>query len=73
MSRRPVSLPRRTELPARSLVSGLRRVAFWAAVVLPLAYLPLLSSPVDDTQLLVFVALATLNVVCLFIGHDYSR
>jgi hypothetical protein len=47
-------------------------VAFWTAVVLPLAYLPLLSSPVDDTELLVFVALVAVNVVCLLVGHDYS-
>jgi|AntRauTorcE11897_2_1112592.scaffolds.fasta_scaffold226595_1 hypothetical protein len=72
MSHRSVPLPSRPELPGERLVSVLRRLAFWAAVVLPLAYLPLLSSPVDDTELLVFVALAALNVVCLLVGHDYS-
>ncbi len=72
MDHRPVPLPPLPELPGEILVNGLRRVAFWTAVVLPLAYLPLLSSPVDDTELLIFVALVAINVVCLLVGHDYS-
>ncbi|WP_340098715.1 hypothetical protein [Salinibaculum salinum] len=72
MNHRPVPLPPCPELPGQRLVGVLRRVAFWTAVVLPLAYLPLLSSPVDDTELLVFVALVAVNVVCLLVGHDYS-
>lgn len=72
MNRRPVPLPTPTEAPFGSLVSGLQRLAFWAAVVLPLTYLPLLSSPVDGESSLVLVALVAVNVVCLLVGHDYS-
>jgi hypothetical protein len=72
MNRRPVPLPTRVEPPLGSLVGGLKRLAFWAAVVLPLAYLPLLSSPIDTQQSLVLVALVAVNVVCLLVGHDYS-
>ena len=72
MNRRPVPLPPRVEPPLGSLVGGLKRLAFWTAVVLPLAYLPLLSSPFDTQQSLLLVALVTVNVVCLLVGHDYS-
>jgi hypothetical protein len=72
MNRRPVPLPSRVEPPLGSLVGGLKRLAFWAAVVLPLAYLPLLSSPIDTQQSLVLIGLVAVNVVCLLVGHDYS-
>lgn len=72
MNRRPVPLPSHVEPPFDSLVGALKRLAFWAAVVLPLAYLPLLSSPVDTEQTLVLLGLVAVNVVCLLIGHDYS-
>lgn len=72
MNRRPVPLPTSADPPLGSLVSGLKRLAFWTAVVLPLAYLPLLSSPIDTQQSLVLVALVAVNVVCLLVGHDYS-
>jgi hypothetical protein len=72
MNRRPVPLPPRVEPPLGSLVGGLKRLAFWGAVLLPLTYLPLLSSPMDDQALVVLVALVAVNVVCLLVGHDYS-
>jgi hypothetical protein len=56
----------------RRLASEGQRLAFWAAVVLPLAYVPLLSSSVDDRQLLAVGALVAIHVVCLLVGHDYS-
>jgi hypothetical protein len=54
------------------IASALRRVAFWAAVLLPLAYIPLLSSPIDDAELLTLAALIAVHVGCLLAGHDYS-
>lgn len=53
----------------RVAASGLRRAAFWAAVALPLAYLPLLTL---DGGVRAVAALVAVNVVCLFVGHDYS-
>jgi hypothetical protein len=70
MNRRPV--PSGAEPPVGHLRRSLQRLAFWTAVVLPLAYLPLLSSPIDGQELLVLLALVAVNVVCLLVGHDYS-
>ena len=72
MSHRPVPLPASTGPSLGSVVNGVRRLAFWAAVVLPLAYLPLLSTPIDGRTSLALVALVAVNVVCLLVGHDYS-
>jgi hypothetical protein len=50
------------------LLNGVRGVASWAAVCLPLVYLPLLSAGVDRG----LVALVALHAVCLVAGHSYS-
>ena len=56
--------------PAERVVAGLRVVAFWLAVFLPLAVgglvLPGLESP---AQWRLFVVLATTSVVALYLGH----
>ena len=65
-------------LRCQTVVSKLRRMAFWGAIVLPLAYVPLLSSPVvlsgplTRLELLGVVALVGLNVVSLVLGHEYT-
>jgi hypothetical protein len=49
-------------------------MAFWAAIVLPFVYLPLLVGGFDDTtSLLLFVGLVAANVLALFVGHDHKR
>ena len=45
-------------------------VAFWAAILLPFIYLPLLYGGLDG-ELWTFVGLLMLNVVTLVLGHDY--
>jgi hypothetical protein len=50
-----------------------RTFAFWLAVVLPLAYLPLLADGITGGELVPFVALLAANVVALLLGHDYAR
>jgi hypothetical protein len=50
-----------------------RTLAFWLAVVLPLAYLPLLADGITGGELVPFVALLAANVVALLLGHDYAR
>ncbi|ELZ96766.1 hypothetical protein C440_03293 [Haloferax mucosum ATCC BAA-1512] len=67
----------------RLVTAPVRFVGFWAAVALPFLYLPLLVGGLSETvtlsanlsgnELTVFVALVTLNVVALVIGHDYAR
>lgn len=49
-------------------------LAFWAAIALPFAYLPLLYGGLDGTaNLLVFAALVVANVLALYAGHDHRR
>lgn len=72
MSQRTRSVPVRPRTAVDAVTSGLQRLAFWAAVLLPAAYVPLLSSPLGQQQLLVLGGLLALNVGCLLLGHDYS-
>lgn len=49
-------------------------LAFWAAVVLPFVYLPLLVGGFETTTgLLLFAGLLLANVVALLVGHDHKR
>ncbi|WP_142857185.1 hypothetical protein [Salinigranum halophilum] len=50
-----------------------RALAFWLAVVFPVAYLPLLSGGVGPGELLPFIAVLAGNVLALTVGHDYAR
>lgn len=70
MSRRTVSRRNRRDLRSRRPIEAIQCLAFWASVVLPVAYLPVLA--VGYQQLLVLAGLVALNVVCLVFGHDYS-
>ncbi len=55
-----------------TVVSSLRFIAFWGAVVLPFLYVPLLISGLDTLgQLQTFVLLMALNAVALVFGHRY--
>jgi hypothetical protein len=72
MNSRLLSLPTPSTRPWQTLASGVQRIAFWAAVLLPLAYVPLLSAPVDKPELLTLGTLIAVHVCCLLAGHDYS-
>ena len=54
------------------LLAGLRRLAFWLAIVLPVAYLPLLSAGVDGRTGFILAALLAVNLCCLLLGHEYA-
>lgn len=86
MSSRPVSLPTATDGAVRRVVGslrrivgslshlgdGIRRLAFWAGVLLPVAYVPLLAaSPQPDVPALAVVI--ALHAICLFVGHDHAQ
>jgi hypothetical protein len=58
---------------ARFAATTVQAVAFWLAVVLPLAYLPLVAGGVTAGELVPFVALLAVNVVALMVGHDHTR
>lgn len=56
-----------------SLADPLSRVAFWAAIVLPFLYLPLLVTGLDrQSTTVAFVALLTLNAVAIALGQRYD-
>jgi hypothetical protein len=49
-----------------------RGLAFWAAIVVPLSYLPVLSLVDGQQRVLAIAGLVAVNVCCLLVGHDYS-
>lgn len=72
MTPRTVPLPTSIEeTPAPAVATQVRRLAFWGSVLLPVAYVPLLSGVAGDRTLLV-AGLLALNAVCLLAGHGYS-
>jgi len=76
-----MSTPSITDLPSlpadgddaslrKVLLWPVHRLAFWAAVVLPFLYLPLLATGLEtETQTIAFVVLLACNVVALVLGH----
>lgn len=52
------------------VVRPVRRIAFWAAIVLPFLYLPLLAAGLESqSMVLAFVALLVSNAVAIYVGH----
>ena len=66
----------RPPLP-RTLASWLgrptRAVAFWAAIALPVVYLPLFTVDVDWLPAWTVFALLALNILALVVGHSYGQ
>lgn len=46
--------------------------SFWAAIVLPAAYLPLLAGGLTGSETLLFAALVVANAGAFVVGHDYD-
>lgn len=60
----------------RTLVGAgrvLRFVAFWTAVLLPFAYLPLLSTGFVERRPVAFGCLLVVNAAAFRLGHGYRR
>lgn len=52
----------------------IRRIGFWAAIVLPFCYVPLLAYGLTSWPLLAaFLALVAVNLVALYVGHGHGR
>lgn len=49
-----------------------RFAGFWSAVLLPLAYVPMLAGGVAGSQPSLFGALLAAHAVALVAGHDYA-
>ncbi len=54
----------------RLTVGGVRAAAFWAAVCLPVVYVPA-AYAVDGSGML--LALLAFHMVCVVIGHEHNR
>ncbi|MBV0902039.1 hypothetical protein [Haloarcula salina] len=63
--------PRNVDLQSLA-VRPLRFVAFWLAILAPLAYPPLLLGGLDSQTFLVFVGVVALNVFGLLAGRGYG-
>lgn len=51
----------------------LRAAAFWSAVVLPVAYLPMVADGFDGgREVALFVTLLAAHTVALSVGHDHD-
>lgn len=56
------------------LRGSIEATAFWAAIVLPLAYVPLLADGLGTTQEGgLFAAVLVFHLVALRLGHTYGR
>lgn len=55
----------------QSVLAPLRFLGFWAAVFLPLAYLPLVHGGLDAGETTVLAALAVVNALAVVLGHGY--
>jgi hypothetical protein len=55
-----------------TVLAGLRRLGFWAAVLFPLTYLPVLYGVVGETSPVLVAAMCVLNVCCLWLGQGYE-
>jgi predicted thioesterase len=62
-----------TTLGRRLLATPLRFVGFWAAVVMPFLYLPLLLGGLAAGETTVFVGLLLVHVAALVVGHEHGR
>lgn len=56
----------------RLTTGGVRAAAFWAAVLLPLAYLPVLHGLIVDANAELFLVLLLANIACVVIGHGHT-
>ncbi|ELZ86175.1 hypothetical protein C453_10168 [Haloferax elongans ATCC BAA-1513] len=74
-------IPSTTDSLALDLASTLGRVAlapfetiaFWSAIALPLAYLPLLAEGLGGGNLPLFAGLLALHVAALVLGRDHGQ
>lgn len=54
-------------------VAPLRAAAFYAAILLPFLYLPLLAGGLSSSALAVFVGLLLANAAALVLGHGHGQ
>ncbi|MFC7203534.1 hypothetical protein ACFQJC_08415 [Haloferax namakaokahaiae] len=58
---------------SRTALAPVQVVAFWSAIALPLAYLPLLAGGLETGELSLFVGLLAVHAAALVIGRDHAQ
>lgn len=56
-----------------AVVEPLRALSFWTAVLLPLAYLPLVANGLGPGETTVLLVLVVANAAALVLGHGHAR
>lgn len=57
---------------APSMATPIRKTGFWAAIILPFLYVPLLATGLSSSsETKTFLVLLTLNLVALYVGHAH--
>ncbi len=56
----------------RTVLRNFRVASFWAAILLPVTYLPLLAGGLTSSQAFLFVALVVANAGAFVLGHEYD-
>ncbi|WP_253739006.1 hypothetical protein [Halohasta salina] len=56
-----------------ALRATVRGMSFWAAILLPLVYLPLLSGGLGSQTGFIFLGLLAVNLIALFVGHNHTH
>lgn len=65
---------REVDVLSRFVLSPIKRIAFWVAVVLPFLHVSLLATGLDsNSSVLAFAFLVTVNVCALVVGHPHGR
>jgi hypothetical protein len=58
---------------SRAAFEPLKTIAFWSAIALPLAYLPLLANGLGTADVPLFVGLLAVHATALVLGRDHGR
>jgi hypothetical protein len=53
------------------LLAAPQAVAFWSAIALPLAYMPLLYGGLNGSEALLLIGLVAANLVAFVLGHGH--
>ena len=56
-----------------AVVDPLQALSFWTAVLLPLAYLPLVANGLQGGETSVLLTLVVANAAALVLGHGHAR
>ncbi|WP_176393281.1 hypothetical protein [Natronolimnobius baerhuensis] len=56
------------------IAASIRKAGFWSAIFLPICYTPMLLYGLSATfHTVLFVCLLGINLVALYVGHEYRR